>query len=101
MPAPKAGSKGGSKGDSAPKARYRAPANYAKDRYGSKDPNWTMQMSQKLPKKVPDEVLAAAKNMFFQLDRDNSGSIDADELGLMLRTLGQNPTDEELARSKL
>ena len=34
--------------------------------------------------------------MFFELDRDGSGSIDAEELGMMLRSLGQNPTDEEI-----
>jgi hypothetical protein len=41
-------------------------------------------------------MLQAAKSMFFSLDRDSSGSIDAEELGLMLRSLGQNPTDAEL-----
>jgi len=50
----------------------------------------------KLPKKIPDEAMMAAKAMFFSLDRDNSGSIDAVELGVMLRALGQNPTEEEL-----
>lgn len=34
--------------------------------------------------------------MFFELDRDGSGSIDADELGMMLRSLGQNPSEQEI-----
>ena len=34
--------------------------------------------------------------MFFDMDRDGSGSIDAEELGMMLRSLGQNPSKEEL-----
>lgn len=36
------------------------------------------------------------KKMFFQLDTDGSGSLDKDEIGVMMRQLGQNPTDEEL-----
>ena len=34
--------------------------------------------------------------MFFELDRDGSGSIDAEELGMMLRSLGQNPSEQEI-----
>ena len=34
--------------------------------------------------------------MFFNLDRDGSGTIDAEELAFMLRSLGQNPTEEEV-----
>ena len=40
--------------------------------------------------------LGAARRMFFELDRNGSGSIDVDELGVMMRSLGQSPTDEEL-----
>ena len=61
-----------------------------------KEPHWGVLTQHKLPKKIPDEAMMAAKALFFSLDRDNSGSIDADELGMMLRALGQNPTEEEL-----
>ena len=61
-----------------------------------KEPHWGVLTLHKLPKKIPDEAMMAAKAMFFSLDRDNSGSIDAVELGVMLRALGQNPTEEEL-----
>ena len=60
------------------------------------DPKWTTNITFKPPKKIPDAMLQKAKTMFFSLDRDNSGSIDSDELGVMLRSLGQNPSDEEL-----
>ena len=35
-------------------------------------------------RKITDEELTAAKKMFFQLDTDSSGSIEAEELGVML-----------------
>lgn len=60
------------------------------------DPKWTTNVAWKPPRKISDEVLQKAKAMFFALDKDSSGSIDADELGVMLRSLGQNPSEEEL-----
>ena len=33
---------------------------------------------------------------FAKYDLDKNGSIDAKELGVVLRNLGRNPTDEEL-----
>tara|TARA_B110000046_G_scaffold89240_1_gene97341 strand:+ start:83 stop:415 length:333 start_codon:yes stop_codon:yes gene_type:complete len=47
-------------------------------------------------RKITDEELNAARQIFFALDCDASGSIDAEELGVMLRSLGQNPTEQEL-----
>ena len=47
-------------------------------------------------RKITDEELEAARKIFFSLDCDASGSIDAEELGVMLRSLGQNPTETEL-----
>mmetsp|Transcript_41237 Transcript_41237/g.102603 ORF Transcript_41237/g.102603 Transcript_41237/m.102603 type:complete len:154 (-) Transcript_41237:237-698(-) len=35
-----------------------------------------------------------AKRLFWDLDRDGSGSIESDEIMFMLRALGQNPTKE-------
>ena len=58
-------------------------------------PKWNVT-EYKPPRKISDKELEAARKMFFDLDRDGSGSIDAEELGMMLRSLGQNPTDEEL-----
>ena len=62
----------------------------------SGNPKWSVAADYKPPRKISDKELEAARKMFFELDRDGSGSIDAEELGMMLRSLGQNPTDEEL-----
>jgi len=56
---------------------------------------WHMS-DYKPQRKITDEELNAARKIFFDLDCDASGSIDAEELGVMLRSLGQNPTDSEL-----
>ena len=62
----------------------------------SGNPKWSVAADYKPPRKISDKELEAARKMFFDLDRDGSGSIDADELGVMLRSLGQNPTEQEL-----
>ena len=56
---------------------------------------WTVT-EYKPPRRISDEEIAAARKMFFELDRDMSGSIDAEEIAFMLRSMGQNPTDEEV-----
>ena len=62
----------------------------------SEEPKWQVDADFKPPRKISDKELEAARKMFFELDRDGSGSIDAEELGLMLRGLGQNPSEQEL-----
>jgi len=59
------------------------------------EPKWEKK-DYKPPRKVSDEELQRAKKIFFDLDRDGSGSIDSNELAFMLRALGQNPTEDEL-----
>ncbi|CAD7922308.1 unnamed protein product [Amoebophrya sp. A25] len=36
------------------------------------------------------------KEAFALFDKDNSGTITADELGVIMKSLGKNPTDDEL-----
>lgn len=48
------------------------------------------------PRKLTDAELQRARTLFFEIDSDSSGSIDADELGMAMRRLGQNPSQQEL-----
>jgi len=56
---------------------------------------WKVLQTWAPPRPLKEHELAECRKMFYQLDRDNSGAIDADELGAMMRTLGQDPTEEE------
>ena len=57
---------------------------------------WRVEARWAPDRPLNDSELAAAKKLFFQLDEDESGSIDEYELGVMMRNLGQSPTDDEL-----
>jgi len=59
------------------------------------EPKWNIR-DYKPNVAISDDELQAAKRIFFELDRDSSGSIDQEELAYMLRSLGQNPSEEEL-----
>jgi len=65
------------------------------NRYNNEAAKWHVT-EYKPPRRVSDEEIAAARKMFFELDRDMSGSIDADEITFMLRSMGQNPTEREV-----
>merc|ERR1719345_216551 len=41
---------------------------------------------------MTDDELMAAKNAFFQTDKDGSGAIDREEIAVMMKSLGQAPT---------
>jgi len=43
-----------------------------------------------------EEQIAEFKEAFSLFDKDGDGTIDADELGTVLRSLGNQPTDEEV-----
>ncbi|EOO00672.1 putative calmodulin protein [Phaeoacremonium minimum UCRPA7] len=42
------------------------------------------------------EQIAELKDVFVSFDKNGDGVITAEELGTVMRSLGQNPTDEEL-----
>ncbi|EXJ84667.1 calmodulin [Capronia epimyces CBS 606.96] len=46
--------------------------------------------------KLSDEEIQAYRDVFALFDKDNSGTITDEELGEIMRSLGQNPSDSEL-----
>ena len=65
-------------------------------RQSREEAKWKVEAKWAPPRRLTDAELAAARRMFFELDKDSSGSIDEEELSVMLRSLGQNPTEEEV-----
>ncbi|OAP57329.1 hypothetical protein AYL99_08067 [Fonsecaea erecta] len=47
-------------------------------------------------KHLSDEEIQAYKDVFALFDKDSSGTITAQELGEIMKSLGQNPSDSEL-----
>ena len=43
-----------------------------------------------------EEDKETIRNAFYLFDRDGNGTISADELGTLLRTLGQEPSEAEV-----
>jgi len=65
-------------------------------RPSKEEAKWQVEQKWAPPRPLSELELNAAKKLFFQLDTDGSGSIDQEELGTMMRQLGQNPTEAEL-----
>ena len=57
---------------------------------------WLVSQKWAPPRELTDEETKRARQMFFEMDQDGSGSVDAEELGRMMVKLGQNPTEQEL-----
>jgi hypothetical protein len=47
-------------------------------------------------KPFPEEQINNYKEAFLEYDKDGSGNISIKELGTVMRTLGENPTEDEL-----
>merc|ERR1711988_1151218 len=52
--------------------------------------------TRKMADVLPVEQIAEFKEAFALFDKDSDGSITTSELGTVMRSLGQNPTEEEL-----
>jgi len=57
---------------------------------------WRIAENWKPPRLVADSELQQAKKLFWELDRDGSGSIESDEIAFMLRSMGQNPDKKQV-----
>ncbi|KAL5018743.1 hypothetical protein ScPMuIL_004465 [Solemya velum] len=53
-------------------------------------------MSQEKIAALEEEQIAELKEAFYLFDKDDDGTITADELGTVMRSLGQDPTEAEL-----
>jgi len=53
-------------------------------------------MTPTAAKPLSDEEIKAFKDVFALFDKDSSGTITAQELGEIMKSLGQNPSDSEL-----
>jgi len=82
----------------APKGKPRRRMSVAEQRHFDRQRLAQWQVSQKWAptRKLSTPELRSAREMFFQFDADNSGSIDAEEIGRMMRSLGQNPNPSEI-----
>ena len=47
-------------------------------------------------KVLTSEQIAELKEAFQLFDRDGDGTISTDELGIVLRSIGQNPTEKQI-----
>ena len=56
-----------------------------------------MQETNELPLDISQETLDEYKEAFNLFDRNGDGNITTAELGTVMRSLGQNPTEAELA----
>ena len=62
---------------------------------GREEAQWKVSQKWAPARTLSEYERKEANKMFFRLDSDGSGAIDADELGTIMRTLGQDPSEEE------
>lgn len=90
---------GASKGDDASKEKPAAMARRM-SRMSKEDmvKMAKMQVTNKwgTPRRLTDDELKRARTIFFDMDDDGSGDLDAEEIGKMMRKLGQDPTETEI-----
>lgn len=53
-------------------------------------------MAAKTTKELSDEEIEDYKEAFSNFDKDGNGNIDEGELGVVMRSLGYSPTNQQL-----
>ncbi|KAI6190108.1 Calmodulin-like protein 3 [Aphelenchoides bicaudatus] len=56
----------------------------------------SMQFSEEIIKQLSPEEIDEFREAFMMFDKDGSGTINTKELGVAMRSLGQNPTEQEI-----
>ena len=67
-----------------------------KDNYPAKQIDLIKTAGDKYSVKITDEQLESFKETFMMFDKDGDGTVSTKELGAVMRSLGNNPTQEEL-----
>uniref|UniRef100_A0A1I8ESN8 EF-hand domain-containing protein n=1 Tax=Wuchereria bancrofti TaxID=6293 RepID=A0A1I8ESN8_WUCBA len=57
---------------------------------------WKQQNRNEQFEGITEEEMIEYKEAFHLFDKDGNGSISSKELGVAMRSLGQNPTEQEL-----
>eukprot|EP00092_Neocalanus_flemingeri_P017543 GFUD01018981.1.p1 GENE.GFUD01018981.1~~GFUD01018981.1.p1 ORF type:complete len:197 (+),score=79.41 GFUD01018981.1:114-704(+) len=63
---------------------------------GCKTCSAMMSPADKYSVKISDEEIENYKQMFMMFDKDGDGTVSTKELGAVMRSIGSNPTEEEL-----
>lgn len=61
-----------------------------------REENSDMGLFEKLEKQLTEDEIREYRAAFHEFDKDGSGTISLKELGMVMRSLGQNPTEQEL-----
>ncbi|CAK8683725.1 uncharacterized protein LOC143457635 isoform X2 [Clavelina lepadiformis] len=58
--------------------------------------NWKMRVPSLRASQLPEELLEVYEEAFYLLDPNDTGAISHKEVGIVMRAIGQEPTDEEI-----
>lgn len=78
------------------KNRYLSFVSILSQNSMSADANWKMRVPTLRASQLPEDLLETYEEAFYLLDPHNTGVIGKKEVGIVMRAIGQEPTDEEI-----